>query len=102
MVPGFFIAIEVSLQFSIDMPSAESINQPFSVSQRFLCVLRVSVVIKSKRPVTSACQTNQPFCMLSQFIRCHRTFARFRMLGHAQFTQGDQATEVLIAGAILN
>ena len=35
----------MSLQFGVDIPLVKDIDQPFSRSLRFLCVLRVSVVI---------------------------------------------------------
>ena len=100
MIACFFIAIEVALQLSIDIPLTKNINQPLRIS---LCTSVSSVVkIFRQQPIAPTSQTNQPFRMLRQFIWRHRTFAGLCMLRHAHFHQSDQTTKILIAGTIAN
>src|SRR5437016_3624558 len=102
MIARFFFTIEMTLQLGVNVFFAKDVDEPLSCFLCLLRALRVSVVIKSKWPIISTSQTNQSFRMLSQFFRRYRTLARLCMFWHAQLHQSDQATKVLIAGAITN
>src|SRR6267143_3976123 len=101
LVARFLYAIEMALQFGINVLFAKHIDEPLRCSLCFLCPLCVSSVkCFCEGPIATACQTNQSFRMRGEFFRCNRALTRLGMLRHTQLHQRDQATEILIAGAI--
>jgi hypothetical protein len=83
-VAGFLFAIEMTLQFGVNIPFAKHLNQPLCSSLRFLCVCCASVVnCFRQRPIRGACQTNQTFGMRCKLLWGNGAFSGLRMLRHA-------------------
>jgi hypothetical protein len=87
MVPRFFFAIEMPLQFGVDIFFAKDVDEFLG---GFLCFSGCSVVkVFRQRPVFRARQAHQPVRVLRQFIPGHGALPRLRMLRHTQLHQSD-------------
>src|SRR5713101_5096558 len=95
-VAGFLLAMKMSLQFHINVFLAKHIGQAFDRASRFFHT--ASGQRDGQRTVIAASKADQSAAMFLQFFHADCTFAFLR----AQLHFGNQAAEVLVAGAARN
>src|SRR5688572_20820240 len=98
MIASFLLAIEMALQFRIDVLFTKQVDQPFDSFLRFLRVLCVSGIEGARnRTIESASQTDEAGGMIRQLFSSDHTFLRLCVFRRVQFHEGDQATEIFVA-----
>ena len=95
-VAGFFFAMEMALQFDVDIFAAEDSDELLDLLAGFFDAALLQSC--GQRAFRAAGQADQALGVFFQFFFADRAFAFFS----AQLHFGDQAAEVLIAGARRN
>jgi len=92
-VAGFFFAMEVALQFDVDILGAENADELIELVFGFVASALVQCC--GERAFVAAGEADESFGVLFEFLRGDGAFAFL----HAQLHFGDQAAEILVAGA---
>ena len=93
LVAGFFLAMEVALEFNINVGMAEDADEPFDTAASFIETAAGESV--SKWSFVASGEADEPGSMFAQFVFEHGTLA----FVSAQFHLGVEATEVLVSEA---
>src|SRR5581483_2077678 len=96
-VAGFFCTIEVALQFDINVFAAKNAGETFNGSAGFVC----SAVSESvgEEAIIAAGKADQAVGKFGEVFFTGGNGGRISVLGSTHFHAGDQAAEVLVAGA---
>ncbi len=93
-VTGFFLALEVALQFDVDIVMAEDADELIELASSFLGASLLEGC--GERAFVTTGEADQAFGMFFEFLTGDRAFAFFG----AQLHLGNQAAKVLVTGAI--
>src|ERR1043165_804536 len=101
MIACFFLAIEMALQFGVDVLFTKQIDQPLGGCLRVPGVFSVAGIEHARDwTIKTAGQTDEALRVCGKLIGSNTVLGCFGVFRHTQFHQGDETTEVLVTSAV--